>query len=38
VQVVLEWARNMLANRLATDGASWAATFARYASGTYCNR
>lgn len=35
--VVLEWARNLVANRLATDGASWAATFARAASGTYTN-
>jgi hypothetical protein len=31
--VVLEWLRNVLANRMATDGASWAATFSRYASG-----
>ena len=31
--VVLEWLRNVLANRLATDGASWVATFSRYASG-----
>jgi hypothetical protein len=33
-QVVLEWLRNVLANRLATDGPSWAATFSRFASGT----
>jgi hypothetical protein len=36
--VVLEWARNVLANRLATDARSWAALFSRYASGTYTNR
>lgn len=36
--VVLEWARNVLANRLATDGPSWAATFSKYASGTYTNQ
>jgi hypothetical protein len=35
--VVLEWLRNVLANRLATDGPSWAALFSRYASGTYTN-
>lgn len=32
-KVVLEWLRNVLANRLATDGASWAEVFSRYASG-----
>jgi hypothetical protein len=37
-EVVLEWLRNILANRLATDGASWAATFSRFASGTYTNQ
>lgn len=36
--VVLEWLRNVLANRLATDGPSWAAVFSRYASGTYTNQ
>jgi len=35
LQVVLEWARNVLANRLATDARSWASVFSRYASGTY---
>ena len=35
--VVLEWLRNVLANRLATDGPSWAALFSKYASGTYTN-
>jgi len=34
---VLEWARNVLANRLATDGPSWAAVYSRYNSGTYNN-
>lgn len=34
---VPEWARNMVANRLATDGPSWAALFARENSGTYNN-
>ena len=37
-EVVLEWLRNILANRLATDGPSWAATFSRFASGTYTNQ
>ena len=37
-EVVLEWARNLLANRLATDGPSWAAIFSKYASGTYTNQ
>ena len=36
-QVVLEWARNVLANRLATDGMSWAGNFSLHASGTYTN-
>lgn len=36
-KVVLEWARNVLSNRLASDGPSWASTFSRYASGTYTN-
>ena len=35
--VVLEWARNVLANRLATDARSWAAIFSTHASGTYTN-
>jgi hypothetical protein len=35
--VVLEWARNVLANRLAADAPSWVATFSAYASGTYTN-
>ena len=34
---VMDWARNMVANRLADDGASWAAYFARENSGTYNN-
>lgn len=37
-KVVLEWLRNVLANRLAVDGPSWAALFSRYASGTYTNQ
>lgn len=37
-EVVLEWLRNILANRLATDGPSWAAIFSKYASGTYTNQ
>jgi len=35
--VVLEWLRNVVANRLATSGAAWAELFSRYASGTYTN-
>ena len=31
---VMEWVRNMVANRLADDGASWAAYFERENSGT----
>ena len=36
-EVVLEWLRNVVANRLATDGPSWATIFSKYASGTYTN-
>lgn len=36
-KVVLEWARNVLANRLASSGATWSSTFSRFASGTYTN-
>jgi hypothetical protein len=36
-EVVLEWARNVLANRLATSTAEWAEVFSAYASGTYTN-
>ena len=35
-EVVLEFLRNVLANRLATDGASWARVFSRSASGCVC--
>jgi len=35
--VVLEWLRNIVANRLATSGPSWSDLFSRYASGTYTN-
>ncbi|MEE6514539.1 hypothetical protein FKM82_022759 [Ascaphus truei] len=31
---VLEWLRNIVANRLATDGQEWAAIFGKYNSGT----
>jgi len=34
---VLEWVRNVVANRLAATGAEWAALFARHNSGTYNN-
>lgn len=34
---VLTWIRTMVSNRLATDGASWAANFAKHNSGTYNN-
>ena len=34
---VMDWARNMVANRLADDGNSWAAYFQRENSGTYNN-
>jgi hypothetical protein len=33
----MDWARNMVANRLADDGNSWAAYFQRENSGTYNN-
>lgn len=32
------WVRTMAANLLATDGETWAAAFAQYASGTYNNQ
>jgi hypothetical protein len=31
---VLEWVRNIVANRLALDGASWTDVFKRFNSGT----
>lgn len=31
---VLEWIRNIVANRLALDGATWAEVFKRFNSGT----
>lgn len=34
---VLEWARNVVANRLAVDGASWAQIYSAFNSGTYNN-
>jgi hypothetical protein len=34
---VSDWARNMVANRLADDGTSWASYFERENSGTYNN-
>jgi len=36
-RAVSDWARNMIANRLADDGGSWAAYFSRENSGTYNN-
>lgn len=36
-QTIPDWARNMAANRLAEDGASWVAAFSQYNSGTYNN-
>ncbi|OBS58830.1 hypothetical protein A6R68_10027 [Neotoma lepida] len=35
---VLEWIRNIVANRLALDGATWADTFKQFNSGTYNNQ
>ncbi|XP_012869858.1 PREDICTED: putative phospholipase B-like 2 [Dipodomys ordii] len=35
---VLEWVRNIVANRLAVDGDSWTDTFKRFNSGTYNNQ
>jgi hypothetical protein len=34
-QTVLEWSRNMVANRLAANGPAWAAAFLTANSGTY---
>ncbi|XP_070812719.1 putative phospholipase B-like 2 [Pituophis catenifer annectens] len=35
---VLEWLRNIVANRLARTGAEWAAAFEKFNSGTYNNQ
>ncbi|KAM8961143.1 putative phospholipase B-like 2 [Pelodytes ibericus] len=35
---VLEWLRNIVANRLATGGQHWAAIFEKFNSGTYNNQ
>ncbi|NWX94144.1 PLBLB protein, partial [Nothoprocta pentlandii] len=35
---VLEWLRNIVANRLARSGAEWATLFRRFNSGTYNNQ
>ncbi|XP_021268836.1 putative phospholipase B-like 2 isoform X2 [Numida meleagris] len=35
---VLEWLRNIVANRLARSGAEWASIFQRFNSGTYNNQ
>ncbi|XP_053443374.1 putative phospholipase B-like 2 [Nycticebus coucang] len=35
---VLEWVRNVVANHLALDGATWADVFKRFNSGTYNNQ
>ncbi|CAG2118292.1 unnamed protein product, partial [Medioppia subpectinata] len=37
-RVVVEFARNVVANRLATGGRQWTEIFARYNSGTYNNQ
>lgn len=36
--VILEWMRSMIANRLAVDGNDWANTFLLLNSGTYNNQ
>ncbi|KAM9330806.1 putative phospholipase B-like 2 [Gastrophryne carolinensis] len=35
---VLEWLRNIVANRLATEGPEWAKIFSKFNSGTYNNQ
>ena len=35
---VLEWVRNMVANRLSSTGEQWTAVFSKYNSGTYNNQ
>ncbi|KAL0979325.1 hypothetical protein UPYG_G00183670 [Umbra pygmaea] len=35
---VMEWLRNIVANRLATTGKEWAEIFSKYNSGTYNNQ
>ncbi|MBN3321235.1 PLBL2 phospholipase, partial [Atractosteus spatula] len=35
---VMEWLRNMVANRLARNGSHWAAVFSKFNSGTYNNQ
>ncbi|XP_020505546.1 putative phospholipase B-like 2 [Labrus bergylta] len=35
---VMEWLRNIVANRLATTGKEWATTFSKFNSGTYNNQ
>nr|XP_004668482.2 putative phospholipase B-like 2 [Jaculus jaculus] len=35
---VLEWVRNIVANRLASDGSTWTDIFKRFNSGTYNNQ
>jgi hypothetical protein len=37
-EAVPTWVRTMVANRLATSGASWAAAFQRFNGGTYSNQ
>jgi hypothetical protein len=32
---LMEWLRNIVANRLATNGQTWSDIFSRYNSGTY---
>eukprot|EP01012_Entosiphon_sulcatum_P022086 TRINITY_DN27001_c0_g1_i1.p1 TRINITY_DN27001_c0_g1~~TRINITY_DN27001_c0_g1_i1.p1 ORF type:complete len:375 (-),score=39.18 TRINITY_DN27001_c0_g1_i1:38-1162(-) len=36
-QTIMDWARNMVANRLARSGADWVKIFPRFNSGTYNN-
>ncbi|XP_070821410.1 putative phospholipase B-like 2 [Chaetodon trifascialis] len=37
-ETVLEWLRNIVANRLAASGQEWAEIFSKYNSGTYNNQ
>ena len=37
-ETVLSWTRAVTSNQVATSGANWAETFARYHSGTYTNQ
>ena len=35
---LMEWLRNILANRMAATGLSWPGLYAKYNSGSYCNQ